>query len=209
MGLCSLNMGRSKSTNTASLAIVPSAVEMLWGIFKPAIVGPALPVEQFLSASLAMEAAPQRWRGILSGVLQSGYSVGYLLAAIAARFVLPTLGWRWMFWLGGVPALLALYIRSSVPESEAWKQHRAPSTGALSSEGAACAPRDGPTVAYCLPALPITDAVREQVQFPGAMDRGSPARYLEFPVEGFDVCLDRVDGDVHFLSDLSVTGHRR
>jgi SHS family lactate transporter-like MFS transporter len=40
--------------------------------------------------------------------------------------VLPNLGWRWMFWIGGVPALLALYIRSHVPESEAWKQHRAP-----------------------------------------------------------------------------------
>ena len=36
-----------------------------------------------------------------------------------------------MFWLGGVPALLALYIRTRVPESEAWKQHRAPSTGAV------------------------------------------------------------------------------
>jgi SHS family lactate transporter-like MFS transporter len=63
--------------------------------------------------------------------LQSGYSVGYLLAAVVARVVLPTLGWRWMFWLGGVPALLALYIRMRVPESEAWKQHRAPSTGAV------------------------------------------------------------------------------
>jgi len=58
----------------------------------------------------------------------SGYSTGYLLAAVAARFVLPTLGWRWMFWLGALPALLALYIRTKVPESEAWKQHRAETT---------------------------------------------------------------------------------
>src|SRR3954466_4195527 len=79
-----------------------------------------------VGASLAMEAAPKRWRGLLSGILQSGYSIGYLLAAVAARYVLPNLGWRWMFWIGGVPALLALYIRSHVPESEAWKQHRAP-----------------------------------------------------------------------------------
>jgi SHS family lactate transporter-like MFS transporter len=82
-----------------------------------------------VGASLAMEAAPLRWRGILSGILQSGYSVGYLLAAVAARFVLPTLGWRWMFWLGALPALLALYIRTKVPESEAWKQHRVATTG--------------------------------------------------------------------------------
>lgn len=80
-----------------------------------------------VGASLAMEAAPKRWRGIVSGILQSGYSMGYLLASVAARFVLPNLGWRWMFWLGAVPALLALYIRTKVPESEAWEQHRAAS----------------------------------------------------------------------------------
>jgi len=77
-----------------------------------------------VGASLAMEHAPVRWRGVLSGILQSGYSNGYLLAAIAARVVLPTFGWRAMFWVGGIPALLALYIRTKVPESEAWQQHR-------------------------------------------------------------------------------------
>src|SRR6516162_8779741 len=77
-----------------------------------------------VGASLAMEHAPVRWRGVLSGILQSGYSNGYLLAAIAARVVLPNLGWRAMFWVGGIPALLALYIRTKVPESEAWQQHR-------------------------------------------------------------------------------------
>src|SRR3989454_2471810 len=82
-----------------------------------------------VGASLAMEAAPVKFRGILSGILQSGYSIGYLLAAIAARFLLPAWGWRPMFWIGALPALLALYIRAKVPESEAWKQHRAASTG--------------------------------------------------------------------------------
>jgi len=81
-----------------------------------------------VGASLAMEHAPRKWRGLLSGILQSGYSIGYLLAALAYRFVLPTWGWRSMFWLGAVPALLALYIRTKVPESEAWKQNRAAST---------------------------------------------------------------------------------
>ncbi len=84
-----------------------------------------------VGASLAMEAAPPKWRGILSGVLQSGYPLGYLLAALAARFIEPSFGWRAMFWIGGAPALLALYIRSKVPESEAWKQHRAASTRAI------------------------------------------------------------------------------
>jgi SHS family lactate transporter-like MFS transporter len=84
-----------------------------------------------VGASLAMEMAPRRWRGVLSGILQSGYSCGYLLAALAARTVLPMWGWRAMFWVGGLPALLALYIRAKVPESEAWHQSRAHSTGAI------------------------------------------------------------------------------
>jgi len=50
---------------------------------------------------------------------------------VVARFVLPTWGWRPMFWLGGLPALLAFYISARVPESESWKQHRAPSTGSV------------------------------------------------------------------------------
>src|ERR1051325_10198685 len=84
-----------------------------------------------VGASLATEGAPRKWRGVLSGILQSGYSIGYLLAAVAARTILPTLGWRWMFWLGALPALLALYIRTKVPESEAWREHRVGSTGEM------------------------------------------------------------------------------
>jgi len=94
-----------------------------------ALFGIGMGGEWGVGASLAMEAAPPRWRGILSGILQSGYSIGYLLAAIAARFILPAWGWRPMFWIGALPALLALYIRTKVPESEAWKQHRAATTG--------------------------------------------------------------------------------
>ena len=94
-----------------------------------ALFGIGMGGEWGVGASLAMEAAPIRLRGILSGILQSGYSIGYLLAAIAARFLLPAWGWRPMFWIGALPAVLALYIRTKVPESEAWKQHRATSTG--------------------------------------------------------------------------------
>jgi len=84
-----------------------------------------------VGASLAMEAVSPRWRGTFSGLLQSGYVMGYLLAAVVARFVLPAWGWRPMFWIGGLPALLAFYISSHVPESEAWKQHRPPSVSAV------------------------------------------------------------------------------
>ncbi len=92
-----------------------------------ALFGIGMGGEWGVGASLAMESAPPRWRGVLSGILQSGYSIGYLLAAIAARLVLPTWGWRPMFWMGALPALLALYIRTKVPESTAWKEHRAES----------------------------------------------------------------------------------
>src|SRR5258706_3750540 len=94
-----------------------------------ALFGIGMGGEWGVGASLGMEAAPVRWRGILSGIVQSGYSIGYLLAAMAGRFLLPVWGWRPMFWIGALPALLALYIRTKVPESEAWKQHRAASTG--------------------------------------------------------------------------------
>ena len=114
-----------------------SLIELLCG-FSPnytfflvmrALFGIGMGGEWGVGASLTMEAAPVRWRGILSGILQSGYSIGYLLAALAARFLLPAWGWRPMFWIGALPALLALYIRTKVPESEAWKQNRATSTG--------------------------------------------------------------------------------
>ena len=73
-----------------------------------------------VGASLAMESVPAKWRGILSGVLQEGYAFGYLLAAIAYWLVFPHFGWRAMFFIGGLPALLTLFIRSKVKESAAW-----------------------------------------------------------------------------------------
>jgi len=78
-----------------------------------------------VGASLSMESVPERWRGLLSGFLQSGYAGGYILAAIVARFVLPTLGWRWMFWLGSLLGLVTFFISLGVSESEAWKQQHA------------------------------------------------------------------------------------
>jgi MFS transporter, SHS family, lactate transporter len=74
-----------------------------------------------VGASLAMESVPVKWRGILSGVLQEGYALGNLLAAIAFWTIFPHWGWRPMFFIGGLPALLTLFIRAKVRESEAWK----------------------------------------------------------------------------------------
>jgi SHS family lactate transporter-like MFS transporter len=60
-------------------------------------------------------------RGFYSGVLQQGYPVGYLFAAIAFFVVTPIAGWRGLFFVGALPALLALFIRMRVGESEVWQ----------------------------------------------------------------------------------------
>jgi len=89
-----------------------------------ALFGIAMGGEWGVGASLAMESVPAKWRGVLSGVLQQGYAVGYMIAAAAYFFVLPHFGWRAMFFVGGAPALLALFIRSKVKESEVWEKTR-------------------------------------------------------------------------------------
>src|SRR3954449_8583718 len=62
-----------------------------------ALFGIGMGGEWGVGASLALEHAPRKWRGILSGILQSGYSIGYLLAALLSGFIAPS-HWRWMFW---------------------------------------------------------------------------------------------------------------
>ena len=79
-----------------------------------------------LGAALAMEKIPESRRGFFSGFLQSGYSMGYLCAALAF-LLLNTwwgLNWRWMFALSIIPALIALLIRARVKESAAWEASR-------------------------------------------------------------------------------------
>ena len=76
-----------------------------------------------LGAALAMEKIPAERRGFFSGLLQQGYSVGYLLASLAFLLVHSALGlsWRWLFGLSIIPALISLLIRSRVRESEVWE----------------------------------------------------------------------------------------
>ena len=74
-----------------------------------------------VGASLALESASAESRGILSGILQEGYALGNLLAAVAFWTVFPRWGWRPMFFIGVIPALLTLLLLMRVKESEAWK----------------------------------------------------------------------------------------
>lgn len=93
-----------------------------------ALFGIAMGGEWGLGASLAMESVPAQSRGLLSGVLQEGYVVGYLLAAVVYRWVFPVFGWRGMFFLSALPALLSLFIRARVKESPLWEQQRRSAT---------------------------------------------------------------------------------
>ena len=89
-----------------------------------ALFGIGMGGEWGVGASLAMEKVPPRFRGVLSGILQEGYAVGYLLAALCYFFVFPRFGWRPLFFIGGLPALLALFVRFGVRESEVWEATR-------------------------------------------------------------------------------------
>jgi MFS transporter, SHS family, lactate transporter len=92
-----------------------------------ALYGIAMGGEWGVGASLAMETIPAHARGFVSGLLQSGYPSGYFLASIVYGVLFPYIGWRGMFMVGVIPALLVLYIRRTVPESPAFNRERAAS----------------------------------------------------------------------------------
>jgi len=75
---------------------------------------------------LALEHWPAHLRGIASGLLQGGYSWGFILSSVSFQYIYPLFshkpdfGWRVMFWIGVLPALLVFWIRSGVSESPVW-----------------------------------------------------------------------------------------
>jgi SHS family lactate transporter-like MFS transporter len=99
-----------------AVALAPSfgwilALRMLFGL--------GMGAEWTAGATLAMESWPARSRGIASGVLQGSWGLGYFAAAQVSAEVVPRWGWRAMFALAALPALLAIPIRFWVPESRA------------------------------------------------------------------------------------------
>jgi MFS transporter, SHS family, lactate transporter len=93
-----------------------------------ALYGVAMGGEWGVGASLTMESIPAHARGFVSGLLQSGYPTGYFLASIVYGLFFQYIGWRGMFMVGVLPALLVLYIRRNVPESPTWKPTTAKSS---------------------------------------------------------------------------------
>jgi MFS transporter, SHS family, lactate transporter len=78
-----------------------------------------------VGASLALESVPTRLRGVVSGLLQEGYALGNLLAAGAYFAVFPHWGWRALFFLGTLPALITIILCATVEEPVAGKAARA------------------------------------------------------------------------------------
>jgi SHS family lactate transporter-like MFS transporter len=89
-----------------------------------ALFGIAMGGEWGVGAALAFETLPAEGRGFFSGLLQEGYAVGYLMAALVYGTVFHYVGWRGMFVIGALPAFLVIYIRTKVDESPAWLQGR-------------------------------------------------------------------------------------
>ena len=88
------------------------------------LFGVAMGGEWGIGASLAMESIPPKSRGLVSGLLQSGYPCGFFLAALANWLLVDAIGWRGLFVVGTLPAVLVLYIRRKVPESPVWQAGR-------------------------------------------------------------------------------------
>ena len=111
------------SVFTACTAFSGSVSELaLWR----ALVGFGLGGEWSAGAVLVAETWPARHRGKAIGIMQSGWAIGYALAAVLAAAIMPRWGWRVLFVAGILPAALALWIRRAVPEPEIWRRKSGP-----------------------------------------------------------------------------------
>jgi MFS transporter, SHS family, lactate transporter len=127
-GLMADRFGRRR---TLMVDIIAYSVFELASAFAPslkvflitrALFGIAMGGEWGVGAALAFETLPAEGRGFFSGLLQEGYAVGYLIAALVFGTAFRFVGWRGMFVIGALPAFLVIYIRSKVEESPAWLQ---------------------------------------------------------------------------------------
>ncbi len=85
-----------------------------------ALFGVAMGGEWGVGAALAFESLPTKGRGVFSGILQEGYALGSILASAAFGLFYQSIGWRGLFILGSVPALLVIVVLVRVPESPVW-----------------------------------------------------------------------------------------
>jgi MFS family permease len=88
------------------------------------LCGIGLGGEQPMGGTFVAEEWPEDRRKMGAGYMHTGYYFGFFLAAIANYFIGANYGWRWMFILGGAPALLVGWIQSGVREPEAWQKRK-------------------------------------------------------------------------------------
>jgi len=89
-----------------------------------ALLGIGMGAEWPAGAALAMESWPARSRGLMSGMLQGSWALGFLLSSAVFGLFYNAIGWRGMLWIGIAPALVVLYVRKFVKEPEVWKENR-------------------------------------------------------------------------------------
>jgi MFS transporter, SHS family, lactate transporter len=88
------------------------------------LLGIGMGAEWPAGAALAMESWPTRSRGLMSGILQGSWGLGYALAAAANWGLADSVGWRGLLWIGILPALAVIYIRFFVKEPEVWAENK-------------------------------------------------------------------------------------
>lgn len=102
--------------------------------FFRSILGIGMGAEWPAGAALAMESWPARSRGLMSGLLQGSWGLGFLLASGAYGLLYDHIGWRGLLWLGILPALACVWIRFYVKESEVWAENKKKQTEAAKEE---------------------------------------------------------------------------
>lgn len=100
-------------------------------LFWRAMIGLGLGGEWSAGAVLVAESWPSEHRAKAIALMQSGWALGYMLAAVVTAIVLPRFGWRWLFLIGILPALFTIWVQRKVEEPQIWLQRPRTSTSLM------------------------------------------------------------------------------
>src|SRR5580658_5171249 len=109
--------------SVCSFASGLSTTVLMLAVFR-FILGLGMGGEWNTGATLVAETWPDELRAKAIAIVQSSWAIGYALAALVAGIVLRYANWRMVFFVGILPAMVTLWIRRGVPESDIWEEHR-------------------------------------------------------------------------------------